>query len=312
MPPPDEFGSIPEPVILATLAAPAPGARPRIWTAILAPLITIVVATGVSGALTFVGALAMHPDGFASLQHGRPPDNFAELLIEFLNTPVGLAVMLLPQGFMFAAAILAAWLSPDELSKRLSLGRSQLGPGTVLLCLMATPFISEIGSLLIDVLGGPSESLQHIERLFRDMRGPAFLAMTLGISILPGICEELLFRGYLQTRLLQAMPAWRAIAISSVMFAFAHVDPKHAVAVIPMGVWLGVVAWVGRSIWPAVVCHLINNLASALSSHLTEVDDPSVPAIRLALALVSGVAWLAAIAMMIRTRRMAGATNMCY
>lgn len=279
------------------------GSRPRIWTAILIPVVAVVSATVVSGGLAFFGAVASNAGAIEGLKRGRPPEDFPELFNEFLNTPIGMTVMLLPQAFLLSAAILAAWCSPIPMFKRLALGRPRLGAGAVLVCALATPALGELGSMLIEAWGGPSEQLVQIDQMFRSLSGSAFLAMTLGISLLPGVCEELLFRGYMQSRLVQSMPAWRAISISTFVFAFAHVDPMHALAVIPLGAWLGVVAWASGSVWPSVVCHMFNNLCSALMSRTMDLNDSSWSVSRLALALVSGAAWIVAAWLIVSVRR---------
>jgi membrane protease YdiL (CAAX protease family) len=77
--------------------------------------------------------------------------------------------------------------------------------------------------------------------------------------VVPGIVEELLFRGYLQSRLLQRWPPLLAVGASALIFSAAHLDPIHVLGVIPLGVWLGTVAWRAGSVWPAILCHAVNN-----------------------------------------------------
>ena len=70
-------------------------------------------------------------------------------------------------------------------------------------------------------------------------------------------------------------PFW-AIAISTGIFAAAHMDPQHAVGVIPLGVWLGVIAWRTGSVWPAMLCHAMNNAFAILASIFAKfLDDPA-------------------------------------
>ena len=84
------------------------------------------------------------------------------------------------------------------------------------------------------------------------------------IAIFPGIGEELLFRGYVQKRLLQRWsPAW-AIGVTSAIFAVVHIQPHTVVAAFPLGIWLGFLAWKCGSIGPSILCHaFINGLINA-------------------------------------------------
>ncbi|MCA9238851.1 MAG: CPBP family intramembrane metalloprotease, partial [Planctomycetales bacterium] len=85
------------------------------------------------------------------------------------------------------------------------------------------------------------------------------LLFVLLIALSPGFVEELLFRGYIQGRLLQRWrPAW-AIGVTSVLFGLVHVAPHTVVLATVLGVWLGIVAWRTGSIVPTIVCHAFVN-----------------------------------------------------
>jgi membrane protease YdiL (CAAX protease family) len=73
------------------------------------------------------------------------------------------------------------------------------------------------------------------------------------------ICEELTFRGYVQTTLgLRHRPAV-AIAGAAVLFATIHLDPVRLPALLLLGATFGWLAWRAGSIWPAVAAHATNN-----------------------------------------------------
>jgi membrane protease YdiL (CAAX protease family) len=138
--------------------------------------------------------------------------------------------------------------------------------------------------------------------MFRSARG-WFLVMLLGlVAVLPGLSEEGLFRGYLQSRLLQRMPAAAAIGISSLLFAIAHLDPLHVLAVIPLGVWLGVIAWRCDSIWPSALGHMVNNAVSIVMTHYSEAKGFEVIADAPTIGImgVSGVALLGSMAVLVK------------
>ena len=53
------------------------------------------------------------------------------------------------------------------------------------------------------------------------------IARTL-IALVPGFCEEVFFRGYMQRRLLQAWSPWSAILVTSLLFGVLHLNPAQS------------------------------------------------------------------------------------
>jgi membrane protease YdiL (CAAX protease family) len=98
-----------------------------------------------------------------------------------------------------------------------------------------------------------------VAALYRQMTWEAAVPFLLFIAVVPAFMEELLFRGYIQGRLLQRWPAWVAILVTSVLFALMHVAPHAVAAAFPLGLWLGVLAWRTGSVWPGIVCHAFVN-----------------------------------------------------
>jgi membrane protease YdiL (CAAX protease family) len=85
------------------------------------------------------------------------------------------------------------------------------------------------------------------------------------VALLPGLSEELFFRGAFQ----RAFGAGaKAIAISGVAFAAFHVDPHHALAILPVGLFLAWTAARTGTVWVPVIAHVVNN---ALSITLTRL-----------------------------------------
>ncbi|HEX9242943.1 MAG TPA: type II CAAX endopeptidase family protein [Anaeromyxobacter sp.] len=79
------------------------------------------------------------------------------------------------------------------------------------------------------------------------------------------VCEELTFRGYVQTTLsLRRRPAI-AIAVGAILFATIHLDPVRLPALLVLGTTFGWLTWRAGSIWPSVAAHATNNgIAAAL------------------------------------------------
>jgi len=82
----------------------------------------------------------------------------------------------------------------------------------------------------------------------------------------------LLFRGYIQTRLVHVIGPLGGIVISSLMFAAFHMDWVHVIAVFPLGLFLGFIAWRGGSLLPAMLAHFFNNVVSVTAVVLSPAD----------------------------------------
>ena len=87
------------------------------------------------------------------------------------------------------------------------------------------------------------------------------VAFVLSGSLLAAASEELVFRGWLQRRLLASWRPAVAIAVTSVLFAIAHGDAAYAVYVLPAGILAGYLAWRADSIRVTFVCHASVNAA---------------------------------------------------
>jgi len=94
--------------------------------------------------------------------------------------------------------------------------------------------------------------------------GPTQVLLSIGLGLSAGICEEIVFRGYLQQQF-QAMSggATSAVMLQAIVFGVAHGDAS--VKVLGMHVLFGLLAgcivrWRG-SLWPAVTLHIWTDLA---------------------------------------------------
>src|SRR5262249_6394423 len=118
-------------------------------------------------------------------------------------------------------------------------------------------------------------SIKMLGRMFTEPKGIAAIVVGLLMSALPGLCEETLFRGYTQRGLLRRWPPVVAIGVTSIFFALAHFDVQHYLTVLPLGAWLGFVAWKTESVWPTVLAHFVNNGAAFIVLRI--FGDPERP-----------------------------------
>lgn len=79
------------------------------------------------------------------------------------------------------------------------------------------------------------------------------------MALTPAICEEILFRGYIQRQAERSMGIWGGILFSGLIFGLYHLRPTQAIPLGFLGVYLAYLTWRSGSIIPAIIVHFANN-----------------------------------------------------
>ncbi len=127
------------------------------------------------------------------------------------------------------------------------------------------------------------EFLQQLEQTQVDMMERLLLGnelstgfLFLAFAITPALCEELLFRGYLQRQVERGWGTATSIVLVGVLFGLYHLRLSQAVPLSLLGVYLGFVVWATGSLWSGVLVHLLNNglavMATAYARQSADVD----------------------------------------
>lgn len=84
------------------------------------------------------------------------------------------------------------------------------------------------------------------------------------VGLFVPVAEEIMFRGVLQTSLMQRFGPMIAILGSSILFTVIHADPVYFAPLFVMSLMLGWLRHYFKSIWAAILFHAINNSLSIL------------------------------------------------
>lgn len=130
--------------------------------------------------------------------------------------------------------------------------------------------------IVIDYLTAASELFlplpeEHRATLEKVMAAPSLSAfgMKLGlICLLPGICEEILFRGFCQTSLTAHLGTKPAIMITALLFALLHSNPWYFHLYVLLGFLLSWLYAVSGTLWIPILAHTLNNAWTFTSHHL--------------------------------------------
>jgi hypothetical protein len=84
-------------------------------------------------------------------------------------------------------------------------------------------------------------------------------------SVAAPIFEELMFRGFMLPSLTRYLPVWGAIAVSSLLFAIAHLSLSEVLPLTTLGIILGVVYTRSRNLFSSIILHSLWNTGTLLS-----------------------------------------------
>ncbi len=246
---------------------PQPPPPPRVWTSFLAYGLVIAVQVAMIAAL--VGLLVVFSKGA-----------FGETDMEnyLASVPGMLFVMMMSMAIVGGTAFFAAEFSPVRKKQRLRLypitGPKWIFPASCFGSLgLALAFVG------LDNLGliPHSSTLKMLDEFVRQLT-PATLVVTIFVmGVLPGVCEESLFRGYIQTRLVQRWGAVAGVVCTAVMFGVMHFDLVQGTFAGLLGLFIGYAVERTGSIAPAMVGHAFSNSVMTVLSYI-KLEIPGVSA----------------------------------
>ena len=145
-----------------------------------------------------------------------------------------------------------------------------------------------------------SSQMEMIENF---LKGDHNIWLTLfHVALVPAVCEEVLYRGYVLRAFQKSWSIWPAIIISGLFFGMYHVQLSNLLPLASIGIILAYITWTTRSIFPAMAAHFVNNGGSVLvgkyypESAFAEMTPESMPpvwAVIISLAISANIVyWL--------------------
>ncbi len=131
---------------------------------------------------------------------------------------------------------------------------------------LSLAFFEEIGFL--DLVQNELNYQQAlIPLLVHDSQAQLILSLVV-FAILPAIGEEFIYRGLLQTRLIEATHNLHfSVIISALIFAAMHFQPVNLLAIAIMGITLGYVYVLSKNIWYSVLLHFLINAMQVMQAY---------------------------------------------
>ncbi len=93
------------------------------------------------------------------------------------------------------------------------------------------------------------------------------------VAVTPAVCEETMFRGFIQKSFeFRFKPVWAAL-ITAVFFALYHLNPYGLIPLIALGFYFGYAAYKSNSIFIPMTLHFLNNLSAIIVFYMFGSDE---------------------------------------
>ena len=134
----------------------------------------------------------------------------------------------------------------------------------------AVPFIESIKSIF-DELDKLVEDT-YVSLLTQNSLFEAIFIIII-VAVVPAICEEVFFRGFVQSSFeYKLTPFWAALA-SAFVFGLYHFNPYGLIGLIALGTYFGYATYKSNSILVAVILHFLNNFFAVTAFFVLGNDD---------------------------------------
>jgi uncharacterized protein len=220
----------------------------------------------------------------------------AFLLVEtvYLVTSAALAIAIVGHGRLTAGVIAMGIAVPTMLAAGvavlitqlrgngpradLGLGWSWRGLGLGLAFGFGGLFVTIPASILYRLIVGPDAN-SAVGRVFQGLRvsWPWAVAVLLLVVLVAPVCEEIMFRGLLWGALDWRWGRWVALAVTTVVFALAHMELTRAPLLVVIAIPIGLARLYSGGLMASIVAHQVTNLLPgiALMLALAGVTPPT-------------------------------------
>jgi len=93
------------------------------------------------------------------------------------------------------------------------------------------------------------------------------------IALTPAICEEFMFRGFIQRSFEFKLKPFQAAFITALFFGLYHFNPYGIVPLVMLGLYFGFAAYMSNSILVPVLLHFLNNFTAVMLYFIIGDDE---------------------------------------
>jgi uncharacterized protein len=188
--------------------------------------------------------------------------------------------------FIFSSVLLSFLYTGDWLAYFNTRHFPGVAPIIILFAIVITglPFVNYLTELNMQMVV-PIEKLETLLRSMEEQTEAMMMKLitvdNLGglmlnlvmIAVIPAVGEELLFRGLIQRHLGESFKnVHLAIIVTAVIFSLVHMQIYSFLPRFFLGIVLGYLLFIGRSIWYPIMAHFINNALGVIFYYLANKE----------------------------------------
>jgi len=162
-------------------------------------------------------------------------------------------------------------------------------PAAAVLAVALRPLIIGVNQWLYTLYPLSPEIELALKKLAGSM--PGLGQMLIVFALVPAVCEELAFRGFILSGMRHLGHKWRAIVYSAIFFGVTHAIFQQWISAALLGCVLGYLAVQSGSLLTCVVFHFVHNGLTLLLSRVSPADVERWPALRWLMAGESDVSF---------------------
>lgn len=206
----------------------------------------------------------------------------AVMVAQELGSPVNwlenlwFMIMMQLVGFLLPMFL---WLLITGDSFRRNMPNRPLGATNIVLLIILSflilPFVMLISAISSQFV------TNDVAVMLEGLAGQPWWLMMLAIAVTPGIVEELVFRGYIQSNTRGSIT--KVAVLNGFLFALLHLNPHQFVYTFVLGVVFAFLVYHTKSIWAGIIPHFLVNGVNVTISHIAmrglengEYPEPTV------------------------------------
>ena len=118
-----------------------------------------------------------------------------------------------------------------------------------------------------------ASKIEQVEQILAAWKEIPLPVIIVCLGVVPGVCEEIFFRGFLFAGLKRQLGGWGTIIATAIAFGLFHIilsggaAPERVVPSTVLGLILGWVAWKSNSVLPSMLMHVIHNSSLLTVAH---------------------------------------------
>jgi len=161
-----------------------------------------------------------------------------------------------------------------------------------LLAILLHPVVKRLQVATLELYPPPAGMSQFLGQLQQMIDAAPLWQVLVVVALVPAVCEELAFRGFILSGFRQLGSTWRPVTYAALFFAMAHPVFHQQIVAFVVGLVIGYLAFTTRSIWPAVLFHLVHNSLTLIVGRLLAGPAGDLPSVAAILGSEHRLGWL--------------------